>query len=298
MPVEVATILRRAAARGEITPDVASIAHNDLLDMRVELFPYAPFASRAWELRDNVASYDAWYVALAEDLGAELATLDVRLAEATGPQCRFRGRRRRPKGRAAERAGLVTSIWEGLEHPGLAHPQGHRQALVLTYRPTAPFAGTPDGRSVSSWPGDATRSGGPAGAGSARSAGGPVTGCLRRGTTQECLVPRCASAAGEGPGSRASTDVGDGQLPFVPPAAAVHAKPRSASRRVPLPARWQPGGARRPVQAAEAGPIARRSSESGEPRATIGGGRVFQAGRAPSCHDGPAGRHDGPTVRA
>ena len=100
MPVEVASILRRAAARGEITPDVASIAHNDLLDMRVELFPYAPFASRAWELRDNVASYDAWYVALAEDLGAELATLDVRLAEATGPQCRFRTP---PKGRAAER---------------------------------------------------------------------------------------------------------------------------------------------------------------------------------------------------
>ena len=90
MPVEVANILRRAAARGEITPDVASMAHNDLLDMRVELFPYAPFASRVWELRDNVTSCDAWYVALAEDLGADLATLDVRLTEATGPQCRFR----------------------------------------------------------------------------------------------------------------------------------------------------------------------------------------------------------------
>ena len=90
MPVEVANILRRAAQRGEITPDVASMAHDDLLEMRVELFPYVPFASRVWELRDNVTSYDAWYVALAEDLGAGLATLDVRLAEATGPQCRFR----------------------------------------------------------------------------------------------------------------------------------------------------------------------------------------------------------------
>ena len=91
MPVEVANILRRAAARGEITLDVASMAHNDLLDMRVELFPYAPFASRAWDLRDNVTpSHAPSYAALAEDLGVELATLDVRLAEATGPQCRFR----------------------------------------------------------------------------------------------------------------------------------------------------------------------------------------------------------------
>jgi predicted nucleic acid-binding protein len=89
MPVEVANILRRAAARGEITPDVASMAHADLLDLRVELFPYAPFASRVWELRDNVTSYDAWYVALAESLGSSVATLDRRLARAAGPRCGF-----------------------------------------------------------------------------------------------------------------------------------------------------------------------------------------------------------------
>jgi len=59
MPVDVTNILRRAAAKGEITQDVASMAHADLLDLRVELFPYAPFASRVWELRDNVTSYDA-----------------------------------------------------------------------------------------------------------------------------------------------------------------------------------------------------------------------------------------------
>src|ERR1019366_8380139 len=50
--------------------DVASMAHADLLDLRVELFPYAPFAARAWELRSNITSYDAWYVAVAEFFGA------------------------------------------------------------------------------------------------------------------------------------------------------------------------------------------------------------------------------------
>jgi len=40
----------------------------------VELFAYEPFASRVWELRENVTAYDSWYVALAESLGARLAT--------------------------------------------------------------------------------------------------------------------------------------------------------------------------------------------------------------------------------
>jgi predicted nucleic acid-binding protein len=89
MPVEVANILRRAAAAGDISADVASMAHADLLDLRVELFPYAPFAPRVWELRPNVTSYDAWYIALAEFLGSKVATLDLRLARATGPLCGF-----------------------------------------------------------------------------------------------------------------------------------------------------------------------------------------------------------------
>ncbi|MBO0808721.1 MAG: type II toxin-antitoxin system VapC family toxin [Actinobacteria bacterium] len=90
MPVEAANILRRSAARGEITADTAALAHADLLDLRVELFPYAPFASRVWELRDSITAYDAWYVALAEFLGAELATLDLKLTKASGPRCGFR----------------------------------------------------------------------------------------------------------------------------------------------------------------------------------------------------------------
>ena len=42
-----------------------------------------------WELRENVTAYDGWYVALTESLDAKLATLDIRLAKATGPRCHF-----------------------------------------------------------------------------------------------------------------------------------------------------------------------------------------------------------------
>jgi predicted nucleic acid-binding protein len=89
MPVEVANVLRRARVSGEVSPDVASLAHADLQAIRVELFPYEPVAQRAWELRGSLAMYDAWYVATAELLGAKLATLDWRLARAAGPRCDF-----------------------------------------------------------------------------------------------------------------------------------------------------------------------------------------------------------------
>jgi predicted nucleic acid-binding protein len=89
MPVEVANILRRAAAIGDISAEVASMAHADLLELQVEFFPYEPFAARVWELRDNVTSYDAWYVAVAEFLNADVATLDTKLSQAPGPRCGF-----------------------------------------------------------------------------------------------------------------------------------------------------------------------------------------------------------------
>jgi predicted nucleic acid-binding protein len=89
MPVEVANILRRAVLSKQLTSDVAGMAHDDLLRLRVELFSYEPFASRVWQLRHNLTAYDAWYVAVGEAIGAPVATLDVRLSAATGPRCAF-----------------------------------------------------------------------------------------------------------------------------------------------------------------------------------------------------------------
>ena len=91
MPVEAANILRRAALAGDVSDDIASLAHADLLAIGVELFPYDLLAERIWELRGAVTAYDGWYVALAESLDAPLATLDGRLTRAPGPRCSFLG---------------------------------------------------------------------------------------------------------------------------------------------------------------------------------------------------------------
>lgn len=89
LPVEVANVMRRAVKAEEVTDDVASLAHADLLDLRVQLYPYDLVASRIWELRRNLTPYDAWYVAVAELLDAPLATLDQRLVASPGPRCEF-----------------------------------------------------------------------------------------------------------------------------------------------------------------------------------------------------------------
>lgn len=89
LPSEVANVLRRRAAAGQISEDTATLAHADLLAMTIELVPYRVVAERAWTLRHNLTANDAWYVAVAELLDAPLATLDHRLARSEGPRCRF-----------------------------------------------------------------------------------------------------------------------------------------------------------------------------------------------------------------
>ena len=90
MPVEVTNVLRRAVLAGELVAEVATLALADLADLTIDLYDFAPFSERVWELHPNVTSYDAWYVAIAEALAAPLATLDQRLSRAPGPTCEFR----------------------------------------------------------------------------------------------------------------------------------------------------------------------------------------------------------------
>ena len=84
---EASNILRRLEQAGSISRIEATASHNDLVQLDIELFPFAPFAERVWELRGNLTCYDAWYVALAEALGGPLATLDRRMTRASGPIC-------------------------------------------------------------------------------------------------------------------------------------------------------------------------------------------------------------------
>lgn len=89
MPVEVVNVLRRARSARSVGDAAASLAFEDLLNLRVTLYPFQLLAERVWELREHVTAYDAWYVALAEAIDADLVTLDMRLAHATGPRCMF-----------------------------------------------------------------------------------------------------------------------------------------------------------------------------------------------------------------
>jgi predicted nucleic acid-binding protein len=92
---EVMNILRRFERAKQITPPEANAARDDLMQLEIELFPFDPFSRRIWELRHTVTSYDAWYVAIAEELAFPLVTLDDRLARSKGPRCEFRAPRSR-----------------------------------------------------------------------------------------------------------------------------------------------------------------------------------------------------------
>jgi predicted nucleic acid-binding protein len=65
----------------------AAVALGDLASAPLHRAPHRPLLSRAWELRDNLTTYDAAYVALAEVLGVSLLTADSRLANAPGIRC-------------------------------------------------------------------------------------------------------------------------------------------------------------------------------------------------------------------
>jgi predicted nucleic acid-binding protein len=87
--VEATNILRRLERAKLITTPEANAAQDDLMQLEMELFSFEPFADRVWELRRNVTSYDAWYVAVAEALELRLATLDKALSRSKGVACKF-----------------------------------------------------------------------------------------------------------------------------------------------------------------------------------------------------------------
>ena len=80
--IETVSVLRAWVRRGELTAERAAAALEDLADLPAQRWPGEPLLGRVWELRDNLSPYDATYVALAEMIGADLVTLDRRLARA------------------------------------------------------------------------------------------------------------------------------------------------------------------------------------------------------------------------
>ena len=89
LPFECSNVIRRHELSGLISADQSAQAHADLLELPIELCPYEAVAQRVWQLRENLTSYDATYVALAEALDAPLITVDRRLCGAPGITCRI-----------------------------------------------------------------------------------------------------------------------------------------------------------------------------------------------------------------
>ena len=89
LSVEVSHLLRKSVSQGLLTSREGRDALLDLLDVVDDFYPHGPFVPRIWELHATVTSYDSAYVALAEALGAPLATLDRKLCRAPGPRCEF-----------------------------------------------------------------------------------------------------------------------------------------------------------------------------------------------------------------
>lgn len=84
LDAEVLHAVTRYVRRGEMSEDRARLALVLLTDADIERFPIGPLVLDAWELRHNVSSYDAFYVALARELGCPLITCDRALAGASG----------------------------------------------------------------------------------------------------------------------------------------------------------------------------------------------------------------------
>jgi predicted nucleic acid-binding protein len=89
LDVEVLSALRRLARAGEVLPERAEEAIDDLGLLRVVRHGHLDLATRAWELRENLTAYDAVYVALAESLDATVVTCDRALGAAPGHSVRI-----------------------------------------------------------------------------------------------------------------------------------------------------------------------------------------------------------------
>ncbi|WP_240760869.1 type II toxin-antitoxin system VapC family toxin [Mycolicibacterium sp. CR10] len=84
---EVVSVLRRQVASGLLAPREGRRALDVWTRLGLIRYAASPLLERVWELRAAVTSYDAMYVALAENLGCALITADARLAGANGPRC-------------------------------------------------------------------------------------------------------------------------------------------------------------------------------------------------------------------
>ncbi len=84
---EIASVLRRRVIARDLAPDAACTALDTWRRIGGTRYPVFSVLDRVWHLRDNLSSYNASYVAIAERLPCSLLTADGRLARAPGVRC-------------------------------------------------------------------------------------------------------------------------------------------------------------------------------------------------------------------
>ena len=82
LDVEVLSVFRRAILRHEIAEQRALLAIEDLVEWSVDRIPHKSLVYVAWQHRNNVTAYDAFYVAAARIYNAALLTTDGPLSRA------------------------------------------------------------------------------------------------------------------------------------------------------------------------------------------------------------------------
>ncbi|HTA05191.1 MAG TPA: type II toxin-antitoxin system VapC family toxin [Solirubrobacteraceae bacterium] len=85
--LELAMAWRRQLRDGRLDVSGAQQALDDLETISLTRAPHQPLMPRIWELRENLTSYDAAYVALAEKLEVTLLTADRRSTRAPRLRC-------------------------------------------------------------------------------------------------------------------------------------------------------------------------------------------------------------------
>ncbi|MDN5794161.1 MAG: type II toxin-antitoxin system VapC family toxin [Intrasporangium sp.] len=88
--VEVLSAIRGRWLGGKLSEQRARDALGALAAATIDMLAVAPLLARMWELRSNVAGYDAAYVAVAEALDCPLVTADARLGRVLDLRCEIR----------------------------------------------------------------------------------------------------------------------------------------------------------------------------------------------------------------
>jgi predicted nucleic acid-binding protein len=86
--VEVVQVLRKHVAKRFLSEVRGETAMQDFLQIPLRRYPHSILLPRVWEVRKNLTSYDAVYVALAEALEMPLLTCDASIADAPGHRAR------------------------------------------------------------------------------------------------------------------------------------------------------------------------------------------------------------------